>query len=365
MVKIVNYMNLPSEGIVDVAPLSRIYDNTVATYKFYWFVSIIRLVSANQQKRLFSFDEIIAGMIAEAWYPIHYFRLSFGKQDSLERNILEIQKILDIPVDAKREVVAKEILAHLDNPAVRRCLHVFTLNVPYRFLSPWIPRATDEQVERYSREYFNHCPYAIMGKSIVLDELWAEYLVRNATILTDYSFWNLSLFLQRRNPNVPDIPSKLIRPIQRAPLTRQHRFWDRYIASVGPIRCIYTGTELGEGGYDLDHFIPWSFVVHDLMWNLLPAAGSVNSSKSDNLPLLERFLAPMAELQHAALRYNFESHPSDKLLEDYLVFRCSIQELVDAPQERFLELFKNEFTPMVQTAANMGFALWDNYPVYA
>ena len=243
-------------------------------------------------------------------------------------------------------------------------MSIFTLNVPYRFLSPWIPKATNAQVEQYSREFFNNCPYAIAGKEILVDDIWAEYLTRNASILKDYSFWNLSIFLQKRNPNVPDIPSKLVRPLQRAPLSRQHRFWDRYIQSVGHVHCIYTNAELVVGGYDLDHFIPWSFVVHDLMWNLLPSDSSINSSKSNCIPSLERYLGPMTKMQHAALRENYASNPSDKLFEDYLVFRCSIQELIDAPEDHFLELFKNEFTPMAQTATNMGFAPWINTPAY-
>ena len=111
-------MILPSEGIVDVARLSRIYDNTTATYKFYWFVSIINLISANSDRRVFSFEEIIAGMIAEAWYPIHYFRLSFGKLDSLESNIFEIQRILDIPIDANKDVVRETILKNKEIPLV-------------------------------------------------------------------------------------------------------------------------------------------------------------------------------------------------------------------------------------------------------
>lgn len=357
-------MILPSEGIVDVARLSRIYDNTTATYKFYWFVSIINLISANPDRRVFSFEEIIAGMIAEAWYPIHYFRLSFGKLDSLESNIFEIQRILDIPIDANKDIVRETILKNKEIQSVRRCLSIFTLNVPYRFLSPWIPKATNAQVEQYSREFFNNCPYAIAGKEILVDEIWAEYLTRNASILKDYSFWNLSIFLQKRNPNVPDIPSKLVRPLQRAPLSRQHRFWDRYIQSVGHIHCIYTNAELTVRGYDLDHFIPWSFVVHDLMWNLLPSDSSINSSKSNCIPSLEKYLAPMTKMQHAALRENFASNPSDKLFEDYLVFRCSIPELIDASDDRFLELFKNEFTPMAQTATNMGFAPWINTHAY-
>ncbi|MBR3386863.1 MAG: HNH endonuclease [Bacteroidales bacterium] len=357
-------MFLPSEGKIDAGRLSRIYDNTTATYKFYWFVSIIDLICSNSGRRRFSFDEIIAGMIAEAWYPIHYFRLSFGKMDSLETNILAIQRYLNIPIDASRDAVRNKILQNVDDPAVHKLLHVFTLNVPYRFLSPWIPKSTDSQVVEHSISYMNSCPYAIHGQTIVVDEMWVDYLIKNAVILKDFSFWNLSIFLQKRNPNVPDIPSKLIRPLQRSPLTQQHRFWNRYIESVGHIHCIYTGAELEVGSYDLDHFIPWSFVVHDLLWNLLPSDSSVNSSKSNCIPSLDKYLEPMTKLQHAALRANFSSNPSDKLFEDYLVFRCSIPELIDASDERFYGLFKNEFAPMAQTATNMGFAPWINVPAY-
>ena len=351
-------MLLPSKGIVDAGRLSRIYDNTTATYKFYWFVSIIDLICANPGRRCFSFDEIISGMIAEAWYPIHYFRLSFGKLDSLESIILEIQRVLGIPIDASRESVRRQILQNVDRPEIRKLIHTLTLNVPYRFLSPWIPKATDAQVLELSHDFPNNCPYAIYDKNIIIEDHWADYLVERAAILKDYSFWNLSIFLQKRNPNVPDIPSKLVRPLQRAPLTRQHRFWDRYIQSVGHIHCIYTNEELTVGGYDLDHFIPWSFVVHDLLWNLLPSDSSINSSKSNCIPSLDLYLEPMARIQRAALRENYTSNPSDKLFEDYMVFRCSIPELIDASDERFLDLFKNEFTPMAQTATNMGFATW-------
>ena len=68
----------------------------------------------------------------------------------------------------------------------------------------------------------------------------------------------------------------------------------------------------------------------------------------------------MASIHHAALALNYSVSPSDKLLEDYLVFRCSIRELIDASKEAFYSLFKKEFTPMVQTAVNMGFPLWVN-----
>lgn len=358
-------MHLPYTPVVDVARLSRVYGHTVATYKYYWFVSIINLVCANPGRQTFSFNEIIAGMIAEAWYPIHYFRLSFGKSDSLELAILKIQELLGIPVDAEKRDVVASILENAGRPEIRRCMNVFTLNVPYWFLSPWIPGIKKkQQMEQLSRKGVNNCPYAISGKDIFIHGPWRDYIAGNALILKDFTFWSLAEFVQKRNPNVPDIPSKLVKPIRRGSLSRQHRFWDKYVEHFGSVQCIYTNVSMDKAQYDLDHFIPWSFVVHDQLWNLLPANPSINSSKSDSIPPLDCFLEPMAVLQHEALRVNYESNPSDKNLEDYLVFRCSVRELVDLPADRFLSLFKDAFTPMAQTATNMGFAPWANLPVH-
>ncbi|MFO7585650.1 MAG: HNH endonuclease domain-containing protein [Anaerolineales bacterium] len=50
---------------------------------------------------------------------------------------------------------------------------------------------------------------------------------------------------------------------------------------------------LYKGAYSLDHFLPWRYVAHDLLWNILPASKSVNSSKSDSLPHLPRYSKTM------------------------------------------------------------------------
>lgn len=154
-------------------------------------------------------------MIVEAWYPIHYFRLSFGKSDSLYTQIIELQRELNIPIDANKSQIKSRILSNLDNPRIRNLLNVFTLNVPYRFLSPWIRYTYDNDVVKQSQLYTNDCMYAILGDEIEINPIWLRYLHENYLILRDFSFWNLALFLQKRNPNVPDLPSKLVKPILR------------------------------------------------------------------------------------------------------------------------------------------------------
>lgn len=348
-------MSLPQNNKLLISRLAGIFSNTTATYKFYWFVALLDIVVKERKTRI-SFWEIIAGMVAESWYPIHYFKLSFGKSDSLFDKSLEIRKEFQISIEADKDKIKKQILDNLGE--TKKFLKVFTLNVPYRFLSPWIKYTYDEDVVVKSQHFENDCLYAIYGDEIVINDNWVEYLTEHYTILRDFAFWNLTEFLQKRNPNVPDVPSKLIKPIQRDSLTKQRKFWDTYIETVGSINCIYTGKQIFAKQYDLDHFVPWSFVSHNLLWNLIPADSSINSSKSNNLPPLDKYLKPFANVQHNALKTLYAKNPNNTILEDYLIVYDSVSDLVNLSEFDFYNAFRRTFSPMIQIAENMGFKTW-------
>ena len=99
-------MTLPENIILPVTRLSLVFKNTTATYKFYWFVALLDIV-VKERKTKVSFWEIIAGMVAESWYPIHYFKLSFGKSDSLFDKSLEIQNAFQISIESDKEICLK------------------------------------------------------------------------------------------------------------------------------------------------------------------------------------------------------------------------------------------------------------------
>lgn len=348
-------MNLPQNIKLPVSSLSRIFENTTATYKFYWFVAMMDIVVKEHKTRI-SFWEIIAGMIAESWYPIHYFKLSFGKSDSLFVKSLEIQKEYQISIESDKEKIKNLLVDNLKE--TKKFLKIFSINVPYRFLSPWIRYTYDEEVIAKSQLFENNALYAIYNDEIVINDLWVEYLTKHYKILRDFAFWNLTEFLQKRNPNVPDVPSKLIKPIQRDSLTKQRKYWDSYIEITGGINCIYTGKNIIAKEYDLDHFVPWSFVSHNLLWNLIPSDPSVNSAKSNNLPQLDKYLQPFASLHQDAMKILYEKNMNNKIFEDYLIIYDSIPDLINLSKSDFFNVFKRTFTPMVQIAENMGFKIW-------
>lgn len=146
--------------------------------------------------------------------------------------------------------------------------------------------------------------------------------------------------------------------------------------SAGRVKDIYTGLPVNEADMSLDHFIPWSFVLHDRLWNLAPVSRSINSSKSDLLPNLDKYLESFLDLQFMAYRTAIESGIKSKALEDYYLLNEGnyIPSSLPPPVVRgpgmpglmsgiirepdFKEILRNTITPLHRIAQNQGFGVW-------
>lgn len=354
-------MQIPQSNILTTRHLNRVFDKTVATYKYYWFLGMLDLF-VKQGKTRMNVWEIMITMVANAWYPVVYFRLSFGKSESLYEAIMTLQKDYDIPINISVRDLTALLHEFIQRSDVRKRLNFLQLNVPFRFLRPWIDTSDDRQTIVRSQTFENGCLYKLERVDgtlwVELNPVWLDYLRENYDILNAFAYWGLTGFLQVRNPNVPNISGKLVKQEERSSLFAQHKFWNIAMSHGLEVRCLYTDNLLKEHAYDLDHFIPWSFVSHDLLWNLMPADSSINSSKSNRLPDLDLYLPKMAEAHQAALRINLNVGKQPKLLEDYLSLGHTPQEIVSMDREHLLDCFFHTFTPMHQIALNMGFEIW-------
>ena len=78
-------MQLPNDHKVSVSKLSAVFNSTSASYKFYWFLAIIEAIEDGQEH--IPKHELFARMMANAWYTVNYFQVSFGKQDKIQSAI--------------------------------------------------------------------------------------------------------------------------------------------------------------------------------------------------------------------------------------------------------------------------------------
>jgi 5-methylcytosine-specific restriction endonuclease McrA len=347
-------LHLPYREGLPVNHLAACFNNTSATYKYYWFISILETVEMGTT--MISKRHLFAKMIANAWYTVNYFNVSYGKQDKLQRAIQALRKFEDLKVDEDRNTIFKKLASITKQESLLQ-LNYFNKQVPHWFLSPWFP-GLSKQIDMYrsSQGFGQKCLYELHDDYIIVNPEWIDYLIENSKLLKDFCYWNLALYLQARNPNVPDIPNKLIRPAERNSLIRQRKeFWDLVINELGSVDCMYTGKRLTLGNYAVEHFIPYSFVAHDLIWNLIPADQSYNSTKGNKLPDLEKYLTPFFNLHKTAIEIVYDKNPKNRFLEDYLTIFSDLRKFNDLDEIFTKAKFRERLEPLITIASNNGF----------
>jgi hypothetical protein len=314
--------DLPYSDRVNIPALLGVFGSTSASYKYLFFLSLLDILEASTFDRLgIDFDEILLEMLVNAWYPHVYFKLSFGVNDRITRELDRLNVLQDganISGNAKKEI--------------RRQIFTrdYTRNnlmdmVPYRLLSPFfsgeLQGMTDAKRNRaiinlsYEKFEERRPLYFFMEqqgrKSLVMHPQWMLYFYENLSMLRSFICWSWLDYMQRRNPSVPNVQVKLFPPQSRNSLLFQTKYW-KDVMSRDSLSCIYTGEELSLEDLSLDHFLPWSFVAHDQLWNLIPVSKSINSSKNNYLPSLDRYFPRFAALQFQGLESYHRAHGKNK-----------------------------------------------------
>lgn len=349
--------------------LGRVFKDTTNSYKFVWFFAILSLLKRDNVQSL-RLAEIFTEMAVTAWHPVCLYRLSLGRQDKLQDVILEIQRVSGLGPNATPDAIRKFV----DSSARAQAkLEFFKRYVTTRFLSPWFaeklgPERNEltrtREIQKMASESQKTpfpSPYYFEGTgtkcSIRMNESWHTFLIENLGIVQSFVEYHLALYLQARNPNVPGIVNKLRAPTARQ-LTAARDFW-RLVRNdfekggrAAEFRDIYTERQLGDS-FSIDHFLPWSFVVHDLLWNLTPVEPATNSSKNDALPDIDLYLPRLAKLHFGAIDAAMRR---PKFLEDYEdCFKQDADGLLALGVDGFVAKYREVIVPQAQIARNQGF----------
>lgn len=348
--------------------LGQVFQDTTNSYKLVWFLAILSLLRKTNESVLCLAD-IFTEMAIIAWHPVCLYRLSLGRQDKLQEAVIQMKTVTELSAHASPEDIRRVVNASME---LRGRLEFLRAYVPTRFLAPWFadklrgepdyhrsPRI--ETMAKESQRTAFACPYYLVrcegSDSIRLNESWRSFLTENFAVVLAFGEYHFALFLQARNPNVPGIVNKL-----RAPVARQLRaardFWRsvrRDVIQAGKedsFTDIYSQNLLGED-FSIDHFLPWTFVVHDLLWNLVPVEVSTNSKKGDVLPDLDQYLPRLAKLHLTAIGASLKR---PKSLEDYTdCFKQEPETLLTLGENGLLEKYREVIVPQTRIAMNQGF----------
>ena len=348
--------------------LGQVFKDTTNSYKLIWFLALLSLLKQTDD-RVLRLGDVFTEMAVAVWHTVCLFRLSLGRQDKLQDVILEIQQSSGLPPNATPDAIRRFVKASGEAQAK---LNYFKRYVPTRFLAPWFDiklrgiRDTlkDAKIKTLSLDS-QRTPLASLyyfetssaGEAIKTNDSWRAFLLENIGIVQSFTEYHLTIYLQARNPNVPGVVNKLRAPTTRQ-LTAARDFW-RFVrndfekaGNSSKFRDIYSERQLGYS-FSIDHFLPWSFVVHDLLWNLTPVEPETNSSKNDVLPDLELYLPRLANLHFDAID---AAKRRPKFLEDYTnCFERDVVDLLALGPKEFLAKYRDVIMPQAQIARNQGF----------
>ncbi|ABK78487.1 HNH endonuclease [Cenarchaeum symbiosum A] len=119
--------------------------------------------------------------------------------------------------------------------------------------------------------------YSDDDQELVLYPHTYEFFAKNYGVLFRAVLLEWARFLERIN-TLPRLVAKIESAmVRRGSLTKYVKIFRDCS------HCFYCETELEKGGIHVDHFIPWSYIFDDSVWNLVLSCPGCNISKRDSL----------------------------------------------------------------------------------
>ena len=352
-------------------------------YKFYWLEAIVQLIAEGATQT--TFNDIIDEMICNAWYSVREFHIHLSGlgqagdvRDGLERAILKLSDLSDLAAGASKVEIKNEIKRF--DKDLYQAKEQLTHMVPYRALAGFFSNSSAstvswESIRRmtaYIQDFDRNIkplPYTIGTSSKLQREVyfhpdWIRMIQDNTVSILGWIQFEKVRWLQNNNPEVPGLVYKLAPMDERVrKLGKVRKLWEG-VLELTEVRDVFTQQPMQPRRYDIDHFMPWSFVMNDELWNLMPMDSSLNSSKSNRLPQWDPFFNRFSENQYLLYELIQEKPGIHKLYEgcwrDNLHSIWAGQELYRPGNSKaeFFEILRKNMQPVYDSAKRQGYEVW-------
>lgn len=369
---------------LDIEGFSRMMKDPSYCYKFYWLEALVQLISENRTEAAYS--EIIDEMIANAWYSVVEFHIHLSGlwgdgeiRDNLERAVVKLKELSELPSNASK-IEIKNAIGRFSKE-LHKEKQELTKNVPLKALSGFANRggesiSLDSSAGRMMA-YYNALsakgrvlPYTFgeengLQRILTFDADWIQMIKDNTVNILGWIQCEKVKWLQANNPEVPGLIYKLA-PLDEKmrKLSHVRKLWDG-IMELQNVTDVFTDRLVDVHNYDVDHFIPWSFVMNDELWNLMPMDSSLNSSKSNRLPDWNHFFQRFAVNQYLLYGMIHEKEGIRRLYEacykDNLHSIWANQELYRRgnSEVEFYGILEKNMRPVWDSARRQGYEVWE------
>ncbi|WP_411954200.1 HNH endonuclease [Alkalibacillus sp. S2W] len=240
-----------------------------ATYKYALIKAMIEnLYQVNNQYEL-TYDQLAYSFAKIYWNLIIHHGLvkqnSSHKQARVVTELLAFQEKHGIPRDFSFDKLKPSLQLKL----VSKVKSVMKINVFGALYG-------DTQEVFY--EFNHHTEYFRFHSNV------HEFMMKYQRLIVNLTNYHMAKMIEDLNeyPSTSYLLDKVESIAKRSSLKPYEQVLLNYFEAT----CFYCGKSLSKGKREshVDHFIPWSFVQSDQIWNLVMACGRCNTQKNDKLP---------------------------------------------------------------------------------
>lgn len=296
-----------------------------SSYKFGFLKSIIdNLYNVDVDLKL-SFDQLFSKFGEIYWNLI----LKYGLRQKA-------------PTNDNRETYLEQVLHSVANKY--RILEP----ISYEGLSEEMMLDISHQVKVKCKKYVvgalfedtNRLFYSFSKKEeyIQINPVMYEFLCKHKLVIEKMNYYEWARYMEKVNDDsmVVHLLTKIECSTKRSDLSvYRHILYDEFECK----RCFYCGRPLKESAIHVDHFIPWSFIKDDKLWNFVLACPQCNESKSDKLAApvyLEQIIRRNNASRLAAYANKIAGYRSDSLRDIYNWARTNGYSEIWEPKKRIV-----------------------------
>lgn len=186
-------------------------------------------------------------------------------------------------------------------------------HIPYESLTPEMMIDISHQVKMKCKKYVvgalfedtNRLFFSFSKREewLQINPVMYEFICKHKVVIEKLNSYEWARFLEKVNEE--SITTKLLEKIDGSSKRSNLSMYRQILYDEFESRdCFYCGKPLQPDKIDVDHFIPWSFVKDDNLWNLVLLCPACNRRKNDRLPD-DKFLTDIIDRnQHILIEFH-------------------------------------------------------------
>jgi 5-methylcytosine-specific restriction endonuclease McrA len=277
------------------------------TYKFVLIKSIIENLYNVNKKLELNYFQLFGSFAKIYWNLVVYHGLNqinmVGKKAEVQSILLDFQQKHQIPKEFVFDKLSNEYQIKIINKVKKKC----KVNVMGALFGD-----TTSTIYTFDNE----------SETVRLNISYYSFMQRFQRVLNYLTNYHLALFLEKFNEK-GDTTNILIKVVNVSRRSSLDQFY-QVLSSFYEGSCFYCKKEIKrKNSAHVDHFIPWSFIQADQLWNLVISCSTCNLAKRDKLAH-QQFLDNLIDRNNQLLkipdlktRMDMEIYTPDKLQQLY------------------------------------------------